>query len=385
LISNKKDSALPSTMAAMALPLDVCIRGSGIVGRTLALLLARERLRVGLVGAPPPAAGPDVRAYALNRASKELLESLRCWPSTDVATPVTRMEITGDRGGEVTFDASEFSSDALAWIVDVPVLESLLRDAVGFQPQIEPLQAPAPARLTVVCEGRASSTRTEFGVDFEVAPYAQHAVAARLSCEQPHAGVARQWFVDGDILALLPMGGPQGNSVALVWSVSPERALRLQTLDADTFCRELGAACGHALGAMTLTSERRSWPLQRAQARQWSGRAEVGAWVLAGDAAHNVHPLAGQGLNLGLADVAVLARVLRERDYWRGVDDRQLLRRYERSRKAGMLALDAGMDGLQLLFAREGEGWSALRNWGMKSVQRAGPLKQWLARQAMDF
>ncbi len=372
-------------MAAMALPLDVCIRGSGIVGRTLALLLARERLRVGLVGAAPPAAGLDVRAYALNRASKELLQSLRCWPALDSATPVTRMEIAGDHGGEVSFDASEFGTDALAWIVDVPVLESLLLDAVGFQPQIEPLQAPAPARLTVVCEGRASSTRVEFGVEFEVTPYTQHAVAARLRCERPHAGVARQWFADGDILALLPMGGPQGNSVALVWSVSPEKALRLRALEAETFCRELEAACGQALGSMTLTSERRSWPLQKAQARQWSGHAELGAWVLAGDAAHNVHPLAGQGLNLGLADVTTLARVIRERDYWRGVDDAKLLRRYERSRKAGMLALDAGMDGLQLLFAREGEGWRVLRNWGMKSVQRSGPVKQWLARQAMDF
>lgn len=374
-------------MAAMALPLDVCIRGSGIVGRTLALLLARERLRVGLVGATPPngTPGPDVRAYALNRSSKDLLESLRCWPTQDAATPVTGMQIQGDRGGEVTFDATEFSTDALAWIVDVPVLEAQLLEAVRFQPQIELLQAPAPARLTVVCEGRASSTRAEFGVDFEVTPYLQHAVAARLSCEHAHAQVARQWFAGGDILALLPMDGPQGNSVALVWSVSPEMAARLQALPADAFCRELEVACGRTLGAMTLISERRSWPLQKAQARQWSGRAAVGAWVLAGDAAHNVHPLAGQGLNLGLADVVELARVIRERDYWRGVDDSKLLRRYERARKAGMLALDAGMDGLQLLFAREGEGWRALRNWGMKSVQRTGPLKQWLARQAMDF
>jgi 2-polyprenyl-6-methoxyphenol hydroxylase-like FAD-dependent oxidoreductase len=125
--------------------------------------------------------------------------------------------------------------------------------------------------------------------------------------------------------------------------------------------------------------------LQKALARQWSGRSATGAWVLAGDAAHNVHPLAGQGLNLGLADVAELTRVLHARAYWRGIDDEKLLRRYERTRKAGMLALDAGMDGLQLLFAREGEGWSALRNWGLQGVERSGPLKQWLARRAMNF
>lgn len=125
--------------------------------------------------------------------------------------------------------------------------------------------------------------------------------------------------------------------------------------------------------------------MQKAQAQQWTGQAACGAWVLAGDAAHNVHPLAGQGLNLGLADVAELAKTLRERDYWRDVGDAKLLRRYERARKAGMLALDTGMDGLQLLFAREGEAWRTLRNWGMNTVERSGLLKQWLTRQAMDF
>ncbi len=173
--------------------------------------------------------------------------------------------------------------------------------------------------------------------------------------------------------------------MAVVWSTSPEQAARLQQLPAADFCRELEVASASALGPVTLTSERRVWPLQKAQARQWSGRSAAGAWVLAGDAAHNVHPLAGQGLNLGLADVAELTRVLHGRPYWRGVDDGKLLRRYERARKAGMLALDAGMDGLQLLFAREGETWSALRGWGLQGVARSGLLKQWLARRAMKF
>ena len=369
--------------------LDVCIRGSGIVGRTLALLLARERLRVGLVEAPvAPGATPaaDVRAYALNRASRELLESVRGWPADEAAaTPVRHMQVWGDRGSELNFDAGTLGASALTWIVDVPVLEAQLQEAVRYQPQIERLSAPAPAKLTVVCEGRASSTRAEFGVEFEVAPYPQHALAARIQCEKPHGQVARQWFAHGNILAFLPMGGAQGNFVAIVWSVSPEQAARLQQLAPADFCRELEQASGLALGTLKLVSERRTWPLQKAQARQWSGRAAAGAWVLAGDAAHNVHPLAGQGLNLGLADVAELTRVLHGRDYWRGVDDEKLLRRYERARKAGMLALDAGMDGLQLLFAREGEAWSALRNWGLRGVERSGWLKQWLAQRAMNF
>lgn len=375
-------------MRHMALPLDVCIRGGGIVGRTLALLLARDRLRVGLVDttpAPDTSTSVDVRAYALNRASKELLESLRCWPADDAVTPVTRMQIHGDQASELNFDATGQGTTALAWIVDVPALEAQLLDAVRYQPQIELLSTPAPATLTVVCEGRNSRTRDEFGVEFDVTPYSQHALAARIQCEQPHAQVARQWFAHGEILAFLPIGGRQGNSVAIVWSVSAEHATRLLAASPQAFCQELEDASAHELGSLVLASERRVWPLQKAQARQWSGRAATGAWVLAGDAAHNVHPLAGQGLNLGLADVDRLARVLRERPYWRDVGDDKLLRQYVRARKAGMLLLDAGMDGLQVLFAREGEAWSKLRGMGMQGVEHSGLLKQWLARQAMNF
>jgi 2-polyprenyl-6-methoxyphenol hydroxylase-like FAD-dependent oxidoreductase len=369
----------------MVQPLDICIRGAGIVGRTLALLLARERLRVGLVAPVTPAPGPDVRAYALNHASQALLASLRCWPAAPAATPVRQMQVCGDRDSTVHFDAAMLGTPALTWIVDVPALEAQLAEAVRFQPQIELLDAPAPAALTVVCEGRASRTRAEFGVDFEVTPYPQHALAARIDCELPHQQTAHQWFAQGDILAFLPLGGEQGHGVAIVWSVPPAKASRLLHASAQDFCQELESASGHRLGRLTLVSERAVWPLQKAQARQWTGRGATGAWALAGDAAHNVHPLAGQGLNLGLADVAELARLIHTRDAWRGVDDDKLLRRYERSRKAGMLALDAGMDGLQLLFAREGEAWSALRRFGLQSVERSGPLKHWLARQAMGL
>ena len=375
-------------MLGMALPLDICIRGGGIVGYTLALLLGRERLRVGLVAPAAPAQSgkrPDVRAYALNQASKELLASLRCWPDPEAATAVLRMQVSADRGGTVSFDAAELGTPALTWIVDVPVLEAHLADAVRFQPQIELLQAPVPAALTVVCEGKASSTRAEFGVDFEVTPYAQHAIAARVACANPHEQVARQWFADGEILAFLPLGGAAGNSVAIVWSVTPEHATRLLAASAEDFCHELQATSQHSLGQLRLASERALWPLQKARARQWTGHGAAGAWALAGDAAHNVHPLAGQGLNMGLADVAELARLIRARESWRAVGDDRVLRRYERARKAGVLPMAMGSDGLQWLFSQHGGAWSALRNWGMSGIDRSGPLKQWMARQAMGF
>jgi len=358
-----------------------------MVGRTLALLLARERLRIGLV-APAlsvTAGTPDVRAYALNFKSKHLLDSLRCWPAPEHATAVLHMQVKGDAGGEVNFDATEQKAPALAWIVDVPVLEAQLAEAVRFQPRIELLDAPQPAALTVVCEGRASSTRAEFGVDFDVAPYPQQAIAARLACEKPHGQTARQWFFRNEILAFLPLGGPQGNSVAIVWSVSPERAQELLAASAEDFCRQLGAASQGNLGQLTLSSERAAWPLQLARADRWVGTTAGKAWALAGDAAHNVHPLTGQGLNLGLADVAELAEVIRERDDWRGVDDARLLRRYERSRKADVLAMGTATDGLQLLFSQNSTLWEVLRNRGMNGFERSGRLKQWMARQAMGL
>lgn len=374
-------------MTGMAKPFDVCIRGAGIVGRTLALQLASKRLHVALctphAAATPSPAPADVRAYALNQPSRALLESVRCWPDEIHATAVMAMQVHGDDGGHVAFHAVDQGSEALNWIVDVPVLEQLLADAVRFQPLIELVDSPQNAALTVVCEGRASSTRQEFGVDFEVTPYNQWALAARVQCTQDHARIARQWFSQGEILAFLPLGGAQGNLCAVVWSVSPERAQTLQHTSEESFCQALEAASHGELGTLALTSPRHVWPLQQAQARQWSGVSPQGAWVLAGDAAHNVHPLAGQGLNLGLGDVAELVRVLDGRPYWRSVGDPKLLRQYERARKTELAIIGQAGDALQQLFANPHPALQTLRNWGMNGFERSGLFKAWVARRAM--
>lgn len=373
---------------------DICIRGAGVVGSTLALLMARNRLKVALLPAPGPQdrAATDVRAYALNVASRQLLESLRSWPDEQHATAVGQMQVHGDLDGSVRFDAAAQGVDALAWIVDVPALEARLAEAVRFQPHVEVVSAPPPAALTVVCEGRTSSTREEFGVEFEVTRYAQHAIATRLQCEQPHGQVARQWFLPDGILAFLPLGGPQGNSVAVVWSVQPDQAAPLLALPPGEFVQRLQFASQGTLGALVLTAERSAWPLQLAQAHRWCGALPGSAagrparsWALAGDAAHNVHPLAGQGLNLGLADARALSEVLHARDYWRSVGDMRLLRRYERERKAALVPMGLATDGLQQLFARQDGPLQALRNWGMKGFERSGPLKDFVARQAMGI
>ncbi|MFC5520433.1 FAD-dependent monooxygenase [Polaromonas jejuensis] len=367
----------------MSKPFDVCIRGDGVVGRTLALLLARERLRVALVARPhPTAATADVRAYALNSASRGLLETLRAWPDASFATPVREMQVWGDDGGRLDFSAQSVAQQALAWIVDVPALEQQLIQAVRYQPQIETVAAPVQAALNVICEGQKSSSRHEFGpkgsLNWTVKPYPQKAIAARLDADQPHHGVARQWFAGGDILALLPLSGPAGNSLALVWSVSTERAGALEKLPPEEFCAALQAVCGQEVGHLQLSSERVGWPLALSKAEHWVGPG----WALAGDAAHTVHPLAGQGLNLGLADAACLAGVMAQREYWRDLGDEKLLRRYERARKADVAAMGAVTDGLHGLFAQPDGRWQALRNWGMKGFAHSALLKNWVARQA---
>lgn len=383
----------PSSRPASQRRFDVTIRGGGVVGQTLALLLARDRLKVALVEPAVPQDQPprtDVRAYALNAASRELLRSVRAWPEAGAAeegsptsvTPVNAMHVWGDQGGAVHFEAHDQALDALTWIVDVPALERRLADAVSFQASIERFHEAPPAALTVVCEGKRSQTREEVGLDFNVRPYPHKAVAARLRCERPHGGVARQWFQDGEIMALLPLEGAQGNSVALVWSVPTQQADAWLAEAGQNLAQAVQSRCGDVLGQMTLESPPQAWPLELSKAQRWIARTAQGSVALAGDAAHAMHPLAGQGLNVGLADAAELARVLHGREYWRELGDLKLLRRYERARAADVGAMSWVTDGLFSLFAHNDSRVQALRNWGMKGFERSGALKHWMVRQA---
>jgi ubiquinone biosynthesis UbiH/UbiF/VisC/COQ6 family hydroxylase len=288
------------------------------------------------------------------------------------------MQVWGDDGGLLEFSASSAGQDTLTWIVDVPQLAGKLTQACGYQSLIETVHAPAPAALSIICEGQKSISRDLVNTQWTRKSYAQQAIAARLTSSLPHGGVARQWFTNGEVIALLPMGGAQGNSLALVWSVSDERAAALGQLTPDAFCAALPGACHAAEGQLQLTSETAHWPLAFSRAEHWVGPG----WALAGDAAHTVHPLAGQGLNLGLADARCLASVLAAREYWRHLGDEKLLRRYERARKADVAAVSFVRDGLQGLFEQTAPGWQTARNWGMSGLSSASPLKNWLTRRA---
>ncbi len=370
----------------MSFDFDVCIRGDGITACALALALARQGLRVALDSpAGMPQGEADVRAYSLNASARQLLESLTAWPEA-AASPVQRMAVWGDDGGQIGFEGP--GHQPLSWIVEVPALLALLRQRVAEHSGVRLLDAPPRAELTVVCEGKASRSRDAWGLGFERQPYDQHALAFRVQHARPHDQCARQWFVNSGsqatILALLPLGDP--HSSAVVWSLPPLLAQSRLVQDASQLEPVLMQQTAGELGALSLTSPRAVWPLQSARARHWSGTTPDGsAFVLVGDAAHTIHPLAGLGLNLGLDDVACLAQVLRQRQRQgrlSGVSDHRLLREYERQRKLALAVVNAACDGLQTLYAHPSPIARWLRNTGLSCVNRLDFFKRWTMAQA---
>jgi len=364
---------------------DVRVSGAGIVGKALALSLARLGLSVALRGAP--AGGPvrvDIRAYALNAASVALLQELKVWPALagGAATPVHEMRVRGDRSAAaIEFSAWEQRVGELAFITDAAALEHELDAALRFAPYVTRVDSDVAATLVAHCEGRAAASLVGLDAGFERHDYGQRAIAARLVSTLPHRHVARQWFGAPDVLALLPFDRPEARrSYALVWSLPNERAEALLAVDGAGFESALAEATNGEAGVLSLASERAAWPLARGSAARWCGPG----WVLLGDAAHVVHPLAGQGLNLGLADVAVLAATLAQREPWRDLGDERLLRRYVRQRAAPTWAMLRITDGLQGLFAEADSPLRLLRNNGMTLVDRITPLKRWLTARALD-
>ncbi len=364
---------------------DIQLRGSGMVAAVAALALSRQGLSVAM-SKPTAARADDVRAYALNAASVALLDSLKVWPAlpADARTAVYDMRVHGDAGsaGELRFSAWQQQVRELAWIVDAGALEAELANALRYAPHVARTDSPAQAALQVVAEGKASTTREQFGVAFESHDYGQRAVAARLASSQAHQGLARQWFRSPDVLALLPTDRPRaGHGLALVWSLPTARATALLALDDQAFEAELMQATGGAAGDLRLAGARAAWPLALARAERVCGPG----WVLVGDAAHLVHPLAGQGLNLGLADVAALARIVAEREPWRSLGDVRLLDRYARERETATRAMLGLTDGLLALFSHPAPWAKELRNRGLGLVNAATPLKRWLTGRALGL
>jgi 2-polyprenyl-6-methoxyphenol hydroxylase-like FAD-dependent oxidoreductase len=362
---------------------DVAIHGRGAVASSLALALNQQGLGVAM---SPPAAGDtrtDVRAYALNQASRRLLRQLKVWEALppDAVTAVHDMDVRGDGGARLGFSAWSQCVDALAWIVDASALDAALQQALQFASHVQRLEVLPDAPLRVFAEGKDSSSRAALAVRWDRRAYGQIAIAARLTAQEPHANVAHQWFRAPDVLALLPFDRPAAErSFALVWSLPQHEAERLMQLDGAAFEAELRGAVADRPRGLQLASERSAWPLAVATATPVCGPG----WVLVGDAAHVVHPLAGQGLNLGLGDVAALADTLHQREAWRALGDERLLHRYVRARAWPVWAMSHLTDGLLHGFAADNRWLRELRNRGMGLVDHAAPVKRWLTAQALE-
>ena len=382
---------------------DVAVVGAGVAGLAVALGSAQFGLRTALIGPRAPthrgdASAPfDVRIYAVAPSAVALLEQLKVWPAVDSSRvqAVAKMRVFGDSGSELSFDAYQASLPRLATIVEEGELLRALAAAAGFAPGLTRIEGSVDAlhqqgeaarlllaggeaidaRLVIAADGARSALRAAAGINAQELPYGQTAVVANFACERPHHGVALQWFDPAEgVIALLPL---PGNRVSLVWSAPQELAGTLAAEEASLAAR-LAARAGVHLGELTPIGPAQSFPLRRVIVDRLIGAR----LALVGDAAHVVHPLAGQGLNLGLADVSELLRVLGGREDWRDPGDAVLLRRYERARAEPVGLMRLTTHALARLFTRD-DGFSReVRNLGLSAVNALPPLKNALIRHA---
>ena len=390
----------------MSADYDLIIVGGGMVGCSLAAALARSGNRILLLAADPGPLPPeedtelDERVSAVNVGSCNFLRRLGVWQavSEQRRTPFVGMRVWESGGrGHIGFDAWEIGQPGLGYILENRALHAALWERVldaGVEVQvhrevvaIEQRGAGAVrvqcadgtaygATLVVGADGVESSVRRQAGIPAQETDFHHTSVVAHVTTERAHRSLARQVFLPGGPLALLPL--PDGRC-SVVWSAAPEEAEWLLGLSSAEFREELGRASEYCLGTVLEVGRRRGFPLRGIRAESYVS----GSVVLVGDAAHVVHPLAGLGVNLGFGDAASLAELLlRRRGGLSGSEDSALLRRYERWRRGENDAVISVIRGLNWLFAQEGAAWGNLRGFGMSLFQGLAPGKRWLMRQA---
>lgn len=383
---------------------DVVIIGGGLVGASLAAALRRSGLKLALVesqaASAPDESGWDSRIYAISPGSRRFLEQSGAWALLDPArtAPVEAMRVFGDTGAQLEFSAYQMGVAELACIVENRALQHALWQVLQGQDDLTPLH-PArcaaltfgdaaaeltladgrtlSAKLVVGADGRDSWVRNQAGICAAPVDYRQHGVVANFTTELPHRGIAYQWFQRDGILALLPL---PGNRVSMVWSVSPEQSARLLAMSQDALCLEVAAAAQHTLGALNLVTPAAAFPLRLLNLPHITAPRVA----LIGDAAHNMHPLAGQGVNAGFRDARQLAGLLLGRGAQSDCGDAGLLRSYERKRKEDIYAMQAATYGLKHLFNNENPLLRTVRNLGLNATEHFTPLKKLLMQHALN-
>ena len=402
---------------------DVVVGGAGIVGAALALSLARldhqPPLSVALVepkaidqtaldDVPGSDHHFDARVVALNESSRRVLEQLGVWEQVTTARvcPYTNMQVRDSEGtGSIEFHSADIGQANLGHIVENSLLLNSLLSEIEHQSNIEllcPDQIQTVAKLDdnqhslglnnstittsllVAADGSYSTLRQICDFSTRQWDYGHQAIVATLRGEKSHDYTARQWFMQTGPLAFLPMQSQSGDSqyVSIVWSQAEQRSEQLMAMSDEEFCRELALASEHVMGQLELVSRRYAYPLRQCHAQDY---VQAGI-ALIGDAAHTIHPLAGQGVNLGLADVRVLGEEL-ESCLSKGLDigSVDILRRYQRRRKPENLAVMATMEGFKRLFERDEPALRLLRNVGMNRLDALGPVKNALIKRAMGL
>ena len=392
---------------------DLIIVGAGMVGSALALALQDQGLEILLVDGSPlsvkpfdPQAAFEPRVSALSVASQRILDRLGVWDGIAArrACPYGEMQVWDGSGtGQIHFSAASVHAESLGHIVENRVvqdalLERLHDSPIGLLPgaRLEQLRRSGDgwllslsdgrelrAPLIIAADGANSAVRRLAGCATREWDYLHHAIVTSVRCSKPHQATAWQRFTDDGPLAFLPLAGPAGEHwCSIVWSVTPTEAERLMALDDASFRRALGFAFEHRLGEVLHADPRLCIPLRQRHAKRY---VEDGL-ALIGDAAHSIHPLAGQGVNLGFLDVAVLAEVLLHAAQ-RGerLADERVLSRYERKRMPHNLAMMAAMEGFERLFQADPLPLRWLRNSGLNWVDDLPEAKALFVRQALGL
>ncbi|QJR09368.1 2-octaprenylphenol hydroxylase [Usitatibacter rugosus] len=377
----------------------IVVAGGGPVG--LAFAGAASGFDVTVIEASPsrvpPVEGFDLRVFAVSPGTRDFLRELGAWAELDEEriAPVKRMEIFGDDGARLAFAAP--SGGQLASIVEAGRLTAALEKSVARRGNVRVLRStPASSfgagaggawaelangervegDLLVGADGPDSPVRTALGMAVDERPYGETAVVAHFETEHDAQGLARQWFLPEGVLAWLPL---PGSRISIVWSAPAAVADALSALEPQALAARVRDAGGACLGDLRLASGVARFPLRWIRVPQPVARGVA----LIGDAAHAVHPLAGQGVNLGFQDAKALARVLAERSRLERAGDLAVLRRYARARSEDVGAMQLVTHGLDRLFAAERPGVAALRGAGLRMVERASWAKRLLATRAM--
>ena len=385
---------------------DVAIAGAGMVGSCAAHALAANGLRVALIEAQPPPANPapgdaayELRVSAISPRSRAILEQFGVWQQLDAARvcDYEKMHIWHQNGSaSVSFDAVELAREYLGTIVENRQLQQALYRVCEPQSAIEwfmPDRVAAiesnhrdgvelclesgtriAAALLIAADGRNSPTRELAAIDTQAGRYGQTAIVANVDTELAHQATAWQRFLATGPLAFLPLANGQSS---IVWSCDDAFAESLLAADEAAFCEALCEAFEYRLGRVERSSKRASFPLGWHYCERWlEGRV-----LLIGDAAHSVHPLAGQGVNLGFSDVDLLARLLRTRA---DLSLQSVLRRYERRRKSETRIATASFSGLKWIYGHDNRLLGGARDLGMRAVDATPWLKRSLMRKAIE-